>query len=78
MLKWIRLCSWMLTVPPFLVCQAADVGAATAEETLAKINRLPTAEQRCWDASVFGSSKFQVQSSKRGSLIPVSPLNIEL
>ncbi len=46
MLKWIRLCSWMLTVPPFLVCQAADVGAATAEETLAKINRLPTAERQ--------------------------------
>ena len=46
MLKWIRLCSCMLEVPVFVVFQASDVGAATPEETLAKINRLPPAERQ--------------------------------
>ncbi len=46
MLKWNRLCSWMFTLPVFLLFQASDAGAATAEETLAKINRLPPAERQ--------------------------------
>src|SRR5437016_12688886 len=46
MLKWNRLCSWMFTLQVFLLFQASDAGAATAEETLAKINRLPPAERQ--------------------------------
>ena len=46
MLKRTRLCSWMFTLPLFLLFQASDVGAATAEENLAKINRLPPAERQ--------------------------------
>ena len=46
MLKWIRSGSWMLGVPVFFVFQVSDVGAATPEETLAKINRLPPAERQ--------------------------------
>jgi iron(III) transport system substrate-binding protein len=46
MSNWIRLCLWTLTFPVFLVFQAVDVGAATAEETLAKINRLPPTERQ--------------------------------
>lgn len=46
MLRWIRLCSRMLAVPVFFVFQASAVGAATPEETLAKINRLPPAERQ--------------------------------
>ena len=46
MLKWIRSGSWMLGVPVFFVFQASAVGAATPEETLAKINRLPPAERQ--------------------------------
>ena len=46
MLKWTRLCSWMFTLPVFLLFQALEVGAATAEENLAKINRLPPAERQ--------------------------------
>jgi hypothetical protein len=46
MSKWIRLCSWMFTLPVFLVFQAADLGAATPDETLAKINRLPPTDRQ--------------------------------
>ncbi len=46
MLKWIRSGSWMLGVPVFFVFQVSAVGAATPEETLAKINRLPPAERQ--------------------------------
>ena len=46
MLKWIRSGSWMLGVPVFFVFQVSVVGAATPEETLAKINRLPPAERQ--------------------------------
>ena len=46
MLKWIRSGSWMLGVPAFFVFQVSAVGAATPEETLAKINRLPPAERQ--------------------------------
>jgi iron(III) transport system substrate-binding protein len=46
MLKWIRFGSWMLGVPAFFVFQVSAVGAATPEETLAKINRLPPAERQ--------------------------------
>ena len=46
MLRWIRSGSWMLGVPAFLVFQVSAVGAATPEETLAKINRLPPAERQ--------------------------------
>ena len=46
MLKWIRSGSWMLGVPAFFVFQASVVGAATPEEALAKINRLPPAERQ--------------------------------
>src|SRR5262245_48857128 len=45
MLQWIRSSLWMLAVR-FLLCQASAVGAATPEETLAKINRLPSAERQ--------------------------------
>ena len=38
--------SWMLGVPVFFVFQVSAVGAATPEETLAKINRLPPAERQ--------------------------------
>lgn len=46
MLKWIRSGSWMLAVLLFFVFQVSIVGAATPEETLAKINRLPPAERQ--------------------------------
>ena len=46
MLKWIRLCSCMPILAVFVVFNAIDVGAATPEETLAKINRLPPAERQ--------------------------------
>ena len=46
MLKLIRLCAWIFTVSAFLVFRASDVGAATPEDTLAKINRLPAAERQ--------------------------------
>jgi iron(III) transport system substrate-binding protein len=46
MLKWIRSGSWMLGIPAFFVFQVSAVGAATPEETLAKINRLPPAERQ--------------------------------
>ncbi|MET0502646.1 MAG: extracellular solute-binding protein [Candidatus Binatia bacterium] len=46
MLKWLRLCSWTVTFATFSALQVTDVGAATAEETLAKINRLPPAERQ--------------------------------
>ena len=46
MLQWIRSSLWMLTVLVFFVCRASAVGAATAEETLGKINRLPPAERQ--------------------------------
>ena len=46
MLRWIRSGSWMLGVPAFFVFQVSAVGAATPEETLAKINRLPPAERQ--------------------------------
>ena len=46
MLKWIRSGSWMLGVPLCFVFQASVVGAATPEEALAKINRLPPAERQ--------------------------------
>jgi len=46
MLKWIRSGSWLLGVPAFFVFQVSAVGAATPEETLAKINRLPPAERQ--------------------------------
>ena len=46
MLQWIRSGSWMLAVPLFFVFRASAVGAATPEETLAKINRLPPAERQ--------------------------------
>ena len=45
MLKWIRLCSWMFTLPLFCF-SSLGIGAATAEENLAKINRLPPAERQ--------------------------------
>src|SRR5262247_4406779 len=45
MLQWIRSSSCMLAVLS-LVCRASVVGAATPEETLAKINRLPPAERQ--------------------------------
>ena len=46
MLKRIRLCSWMFTLPLILLFQASEIGATTAEENLAKINRLPPAERQ--------------------------------
>jgi iron(III) transport system substrate-binding protein len=46
MLKWIRLCSCMPILALFVVFNAIDVGAATPEETLGKINRLPPAERQ--------------------------------
>jgi hypothetical protein len=46
MLRWIRSGSGMLAVSVFFVFQASAVGAATPEETLAKINRLPPAERQ--------------------------------
>src|SRR5215510_13563927 len=46
MLQWIRSSSWMLAVPVFFVCGESPVGAATPEETLGKINRLPLAERQ--------------------------------
>src|SRR5437867_8100586 len=46
MSKTTRLYSWLLALPVFLFCQVLEVGAATAEETLAKINRLPPAERQ--------------------------------
>jgi iron(III) transport system substrate-binding protein len=46
MLKWIRSGSWMLAVLLFFVFQVSAVGAATPEETLGKINRLPPAERQ--------------------------------
>ena len=46
MLKWIRSGSWMLGVPAFFVFQVSVVSAATPEETLGKINRLPPAERQ--------------------------------
>jgi iron(III) transport system substrate-binding protein len=46
MLKWIRLCSCMPILAVFVVFHPIDVGAATPEETLAKINRLPPAERQ--------------------------------
>jgi hypothetical protein len=44
MLKRIRLCS-SLILPLIFVLQASGVEASTAGETLAKVNRLPQAEQ---------------------------------
>ena len=46
MLKLIRLCAWIFTVSAFLVLRASEPGAATPEDTLAKINRLPAAERQ--------------------------------
>src|SRR4030095_12212906 len=46
MLKWIRSGLWMLGGPAFFVFQVSAVGAATPEETLGKINRLPPAERQ--------------------------------
>ena len=46
MLKWIRLCSCMPILTVFVVFHPIDVGAATPEETLRKINRLPPAERQ--------------------------------
>jgi iron(III) transport system substrate-binding protein len=46
MLKWIRLCSCMPILAVFVVFHPIDVGAATPEETLGKINRLPPAERQ--------------------------------
>src|SRR6266481_4767753 len=46
MLKLIRLCAWIFTVSAFLVFRASEPGAATPEDTLAKINRLPAAERQ--------------------------------
>jgi iron(III) transport system substrate-binding protein len=46
MSKTTRSHSWLLTLSLFLLFLAPDVGAATAEETLAKINRLPPAERQ--------------------------------
>jgi iron(III) transport system substrate-binding protein len=46
MLKWIRLCSCMPVLAVFVVFNAIDVGAATPEEALGKINRLPPAERQ--------------------------------
>ena len=46
MLKWIRSGSWMLGVPAFFVFQVSAAGAATPDETRAKINRLPPAERQ--------------------------------
>ncbi len=46
MLKWIQVCACMLILVVFVVFQAVDVGAATPEETLGKINRLPPAERQ--------------------------------
>jgi len=46
MLKWIRLCSCMPILTVFVVFHPIDVGAATPEETLGKINRLPPAERQ--------------------------------
>lgn len=38
--------SWLLTLPFCLLLQTPDAGAATAEDSLAKINRLPPAERQ--------------------------------
>ena len=46
MLKWIRLWSCMPILTVFVVFHPIDVGAATPEETLGKINRLPPAERQ--------------------------------
>src|SRR5215475_5055857 len=46
MLQWIRSSLWMLAVPLFFVFRASAVDAATPEETLARINRLPPAERQ--------------------------------
>ena len=46
MLKWIQLCSCMPILAVFVVFHPIDVGAATPEETLGKINRLPPAERQ--------------------------------
>ena len=46
MLKWIRLCSCMPILAVFVVFHPLDVGAATPEETLGKINRLPPPERQ--------------------------------
>lgn len=45
MLKRIRLCLSLLIVPLVFIFEASGVEASTAEETLAKINRLPQAER---------------------------------
>ena len=45
MLKRIRLCSSLLILPLFFIFEASGIEASTAEETLAKINRLPQAER---------------------------------
>ena len=39
-------CSWMFTLPLILLFQALEIGATTAEDNLAKINRLPPAERQ--------------------------------
>lgn len=41
-----RLHSWLLTLSILLLLQAPHAGAATAEDNLAKINRLPAAERQ--------------------------------
>ena len=46
MWKRFRICLWAATAAVFWVLQVADSGAATTEETLAKINRLPPAERQ--------------------------------
>ena len=46
MLQWIWSSLRMLAVLLFLVCRASAVNAATPEETLARINRLPPAERQ--------------------------------
>src|SRR4029450_3541400 len=46
MLKWIRLCSCMPILTVFVVFHPIDVGAATPEETLGKINPPPPAERQ--------------------------------
>jgi hypothetical protein len=46
MWKWLRLSLWTVTVAVLFVLQVASAEAATAEENLAKINRLPPAERQ--------------------------------
>jgi hypothetical protein len=66
--KSVRLCARLLTLAAWFFFQGPSATAATIEETLATINRLPSAERQ---ASLLREAK------KEGSVVWYAPMNRE-